>query len=218
MSPGQPTGGERAPVAGSSTPRPASAGSSTPTPAPASFWTPGPVPEGVDPFDHRVFACLVRAALADAPRPLAHALGLDPAALARLGARYFPDAPLDPGAPDAGPDALEEPDLRALLRAHRTRGIEEEAWLAAIVARRALKPDHLWQDLGLDQRADLTRFLERHFESLATRNVHNMRWKKFFYRTLCEAEGVVVCKSPTCAECVDYADCFGPETGGGSRA
>ncbi|MFM8444786.1 MAG: nitrogen fixation protein NifQ, partial [Methylococcus sp.] len=33
-------------------------------------------------------------------------------------------------------------------------------------------------------------------------------WKKFLYKQLCEAEGIYVCRAPSCGECVDYADCF----------
>jgi len=38
-----------------------------------------------------------------------------------------------------------------------------------------------------------------------------MRWKKFFYRTLCERDGVLLCKAPNCEVCEDYALCFVPE-------
>ena len=39
-----------------------------------------------------------------------------------------------------------------------------------------------------------------------------MKWKKFFYRQLCERSGMLICKSPRCADCVDYRICFGPES------
>jgi nitrogen fixation protein NifQ len=40
-----------------------------------------------------------------------------------------------------------------------------------------------------------------------------MKWKKFFYRQLCEREGIPVCNAPNCAVCADMALCFGPESG-----
>ena len=40
-----------------------------------------------------------------------------------------------------------------------------------------------------------------------------MKWKKFFYRQLCQSEGVVICKSPVCSACEDFAQCFGQEEG-----
>jgi nitrogen fixation protein NifQ len=49
------------------------------------------------------------------------------------------------------------------------------------------------------------------FPALAARNVGDMKWKKFFYRQLCEHAAVPICKSPNCADCVDYRACFGPE-------
>jgi nitrogen fixation protein NifQ len=40
-----------------------------------------------------------------------------------------------------------------------------------------------------------------------------MKWKKFFYRQLCEKAQVPICKSPSCAICTDYKLCFAPEEG-----
>lgn len=87
------------------------------------------------------------------------------------------------------------------------------AWLAAAIARRAMKDDHLWQDLGLFERPELGRLIARHFPALHAGNSQNMRWKKYFYRRLCEAEGFVLCTAPSCAVCTDFADCFGAEDG-----
>lgn len=167
-----------------------------------------------DGFDRHVFACIIAKGRAEAPRPLTEAVGLSAADLARLQRRYFPGAEwlvagLDG---DAGADALEEPDLRHLLAGNATHpGDQAAEWLAAMVARRSLQPDHLWQDLGLSARADLTGLLRRHFGPLAARNVRDMKWKKFFYRQMCEDEGVSICKSPVCDTCSDVALCYGPE-------
>ena len=73
--------------------------------------------------------------------------------------------------------------------------------------------NHLWQDLGLPHRGDLSALLHRHFRPLAERNDQDMKWKKFFYRKLCEREGVLVCKAPNCAVCDDVGLCFGAESG-----
>ncbi|MCF8481220.1 MAG: nitrogen fixation protein NifQ [Rhodospirillum sp.] len=173
-----------------------------------------------DAFDRHVFACLIAAARAETAAtgaPLNHGLGLTPGDTAALIGLFFPHATgltallsCDGG---SGTDAIEEEDLRDLLLDHRTMGVEEEVWLAAMVARRALRPNHLWQDLGLVNRGELSRLLNRHFSPLASRNTKNMKWKKFFYRELCQREGVVVCKSPHCEACDDHALCFGPEDG-----
>ncbi|WP_052699882.1 nitrogen fixation protein NifQ [Martelella endophytica] len=85
--------------------------------------------------------------------------------------------------------------------------------MATLVARRAMQDNHLWQDLGLRNRAELSRLLFRHFPALAAGNTQNMKWKKYFYRALCEAEGSVLCTAPTCRQCTDFSDCFGSEDG-----
>ena len=103
--------------------------------------------------------------------------------------------------------------VRELLVAHRARPGRDTLWLAAIVARRAIEPNHLWEDLGLRARTELTRLLERHFTALAAKNTRNMRWKRFFYRTLCESDGFVMCTTPVCSGCGDFDSCFGEETG-----
>ncbi|MCR6632524.1 MAG: nitrogen fixation protein NifQ [Magnetospirillum sp.] len=172
------------------------------------------VESGEDGFDRHVFACILAKGASEAPRPLGRAVGLGRAELERLLARFFPAARwlLDGAGEDAGEDALEEPDLRRLLVGNATRpGAEEAGWLAAMVARRSLEADHLWQDLGLTRRADLSGLLNRHFAPLAARNIRDMKWKKFFYRQMCEDEGVSICKSPVCDTCTDFAKCYGPE-------
>jgi nitrogen fixation protein NifQ len=40
-----------------------------------------------------------------------------------------------------------------------------------------------------------------------------MRWKRFFYRLLCESDGFLMCATPTCTECRDFDLCFGDESG-----
>ncbi|MGF1640072.1 MAG: nitrogen fixation protein NifQ [Rhodospirillales bacterium] len=167
-----------------------------------------------DPFDRHVFACAIVAGWAET---LTRGLGLAPTAVSDLVDRYFPGAerhlPVDVWGDGAGEDQLEEPDLRRLLLDHRSSGAREEEWLAAIVARRSLGPNHLWQDLGLFGRDELNRLMDRHFRRLKRLNSGDMKWKKFFYRQLCERDGVAVCRAPTCDACVDIGLCFGPEAG-----
>lgn len=169
-----------------------------------------------DAFDRHVFACILVRGAAEAPTPLTEAIGLDRAEVHRLLDRHFPAASwlakeLPAGA-TTGEDAIEEPDLRRLLCDNATHpGCDEAGWLAAMVARRSLKPNHLWQDLGLATRADLSGLLNRHFAPLAAKNLRDMKWKKFFYRQMCEAEGMSICKSPVCDICPDFTLCYGPE-------
>ncbi|MCU7810980.1 MAG: nitrogen fixation protein NifQ, partial [Candidatus Thiodiazotropha sp. (ex Notomyrtea botanica)] len=74
-----------------------------------------------------------------------------------------------------------------------------------------LGDDHLWQDLGLWQRSDLSRLMMVCFRPLARLNDRDMKWKKFLYKQLCETEGIYTCRSPSCKVCVDYDNCFGCE-------
>ena len=102
-------------------------------------------------------------------------------------------------------------DLLALLLDHRSVNDEPAAWLAHAVASAALGEQHLWQDLGLPSRRELSLLMQTHFTSLAQLNSGDMKWKKFLYRQLCERAGLTVCRSPSCGVCSDYQLCFGPE-------
>ncbi|KAF0118819.1 MAG: nitrogen fixation protein NifQ [Rhodospirillaceae bacterium] len=163
-----------------------------------------------DPFECHALACALAVAATE-PRPLTEALGMSRSALKAMLACHFPSLralPVDAG---PGPDALEEPDLRALLLEHRSTGAVVEEWFGAIIARRSLGTNHLWQDMGLSGRGDVSTLLNRHFHSLAQQNVRSMKWKKFFYRQLCLREDVLICKSPHCDSCDDFSKCFGDE-------
>ncbi len=163
-------------------------------------------------FDRHVFACAVAAAVGEG-RPLAEGLGLGSRDMAALFARYFPRSQglIRASGASPGQGEPEEPDLRRLLLDHRTRGTIEEEWLARIIARRSLGANHLWQDLGLSNRGEVSTLLDRHFHALAAKNTGHMKWKKFFYRQLCLQADVKVCSSPNCEVCDDFAACFGDE-------
>lgn len=102
-------------------------------------------------------------------------------------------------------------DLRDLLLDGRRNVDESEIWLASIVAAGCLGGDHLWRDMGLSSRTQLGELLRHNFPGIALRNERDMKWKKFFYKQLCEQEGGYVCRSPSCEQCVAYDDCFGIE-------
>ncbi len=102
-------------------------------------------------------------------------------------------------------------DLRILLAAHSTEQTEETQWMAEILIYGCLGSDHLWQDLGLWARADLSRLIRDNFTALAEKNAQDMKWKKFLYKQLCIQEGIYVCRAPSCEVCSDYQNCFGPE-------
>jgi nitrogen fixation protein NifQ len=107
--------------------------------------------------------------------------------------------------------SIELDDLRKLLLDNRSGASDSEIWMAEIVIAGCLGSDHLWQDLGLWNRAELSRLMMDNFAPLARRNDRDMKWKKFLYKQLCDAEGVYVCRAPSCEVCTDYHNCFGSE-------
>jgi nitrogen fixation protein NifQ len=133
----------------------------------------------------------------------------------RLLGRYFPGA-------DAGSEAFavngcaplrddEFQDILDLLMEYRADDSDETLWLTSAVAAACLGDNHLWQDLGLANRQELSDLLQANFPLLYAKNTGNMKWKKFFYKQLCERAEVQACRAPSCAVCGDYAACFGSE-------
>ncbi|MGR9052606.1 MAG: nitrogen fixation protein NifQ [Gammaproteobacteria bacterium] len=106
---------------------------------------------------------------------------------------------------------LEREDLIKLLQLFRSDASRENDVIIGLIVSACLGSDHLWQDLGLWNRSELTALLRYNFPALAERNVKDMKWKKFLYKQLCEAEGLYLCRAPSCEVCKDYSDCFGSE-------
>ncbi|MBL4832589.1 MAG: nitrogen fixation protein NifQ [Pseudomonas sp.] len=102
-------------------------------------------------------------------------------------------------------------ELVELLSRHRCGLDDSEFLLAKIVAAGCMGGSHLWRDLGLSSRDQLSSLLQVNFPRLANANTQNMKWKKYFYKQLCEQGGGYVCRAPSCDTCAAYRDCFGPE-------
>lgn len=170
-------------------------------------------------FDQHVLACVLSRALEEVEADgstATEATGLSRAELQDVLTRSFPAISANVFALEEACDPepeLEEELLRGLLLTHARPGEEASARFAKIIARRAMRNDHLWQDLGLFNRAELSRLLGTHFPTLAAGNTENMKWKKYFHRKLCEAEGLTLCTAPNCRECNDFESCFDPEEG-----
>ena len=166
-------------------------------------------------FDRHVLASILAVAAME-EGAVAERAGLAAADLASLTAHWFPVV-CGMGVAWYGKGVDTDDDevamVRDLLLAHRSSEGDVGRWLAAMVARRSMEPNHLWEDLGLRDRSELTRLLARHFGPIATRNTMNMRWKRFFYRMLCEDDGLVMCSTPVCTNCNDFNLCFGDESG-----
>ena len=146
--------------------------------------------------------------------------GLDASTLSRLLRHYFPGAaqsesPVHELAfQDAVCTALsteEFDELLALLREHRRDDSEETEWIARALISACAGDNHLWEDMGLPDRAALSRLIKHYFPILYYKNRGNLKWKKFFYRQLCDRAEARLCKAPSCGVCSDYAQCFGRE-------
>lgn len=148
--------------------------------------------------------------------PLGGVLGLTEDASRVLFDRCFPGAipllarvhPLSTPA-SSDPRLDEFADLLELLMAYRKDRTIQGEWVARAVAAGCMGDNHLWEDLGLASRASLSALLNAHFPTLVAQNTHNLRWKRFFYRQLCQRAEISLCKAPSCGVCSDYAACFG---------
>ena len=184
------------------------------------FPHPNPPPEGEGTneslrefhVNDELFAQMIASQMAGAGA-LPPGLGLSNAEFSALLARHYPGIKLamNVEAVIADPRALERDDVLALLLESRAGNDPSERWMAGIVTAACMDHDHLWQDLGLWSREYLSRLMTENFPELAAKNVHDMKWKKFLYKQLCEREGINACRAPSCEYCVDYLKCFGPE-------
>jgi nitrogen fixation protein NifQ len=105
-------------------------------------------------------------------------------------------------------------DLVALLLDHAAPAAGTPEAIAAVAERVAvgcLGDNHLWQDMRLASRAELTALMQHWFPALVAKNHADMKWKKFLYKQLCEREALFICKAPSCNVCIDRPLCFGPE-------
>ncbi|CAG4900767.1 nitrogen fixation protein NifQ [Paraburkholderia gardini] len=163
--------------------------------------------------DARLFARLIAAREVRGEIAL---LGVTQNALDALFKRHFPNVAKPPRilALPATLPASAHADflsaLAALLQTHANPSTNEDDMrcIAAIVAHACLRPDHLWRDLGLSGRDDVTAMLERYFPTLVIRNTASLRWKKFLARELALARGTEPGPAPGCPGCEDFGYCF----------
>ncbi|WP_255305437.1 nitrogen fixation protein NifQ [Acidithiobacillus ferrivorans] len=189
--------------------------------------------------DAHFFALCVSHRATDVKSAISSTLGLAPEQLSALLTRYFPElmdartatqcmkvrlhtavggiflCQCHGGDGEALLLSEENSDLQKLLLDHRAGLSEAEEWSAAIIATACFGDDHLWQDLGLTEREDLSAVIKRHFPRLHLKNSGNMKWKKFLYKRLCDQAAIRLCQAPNCSVCDDYARCFGPENASG---
>jgi nitrogen fixation protein NifQ len=163
--------------------------------------------------DTRLFAKLIAAR--DAHNELA-LLGLQPREWRALLARHFKHAavPALPLAVSNSTNANEHTNfvhtLHTLLFTHTSAIVhaDDAHCLATIIAHACLRPDHLWRDLGLAGRDEVTWMLTRYFPTLVALNVANLRWKKFLAAQRALSLGLEPGPAPGCPGCEDYGHCF----------
>jgi nitrogen fixation protein NifQ len=131
----------------------------------------------------------------------------------QLLSRYFPGIDEIDAVPGVGAvcNALSDEefgDLLALLREHRRDNSEDNEWIARAIASACAGENHLWEDMGLPNRETLSQLIKRFLPTLYYKNNQNMKWKKFFYKQLCDRAEARLCKAPSCGVCMDYALCF----------
>ena len=165
-------------------------------------------PASTDPLRPIFASLLVGRARSEGVLP--DTLGLSPAVFGQLLQDYFTGSTL--ALQHGGVlQADELTDLIALLLQYRAGQRESETWMAHIVAWGCLGQNHLWHDLGLANRGELSLLLTTAFPTLAALNTGDMKWKKFIYRHYCSMEGIYVCPAPSCGECADYSKCHSAE-------
>jgi nitrogen fixation protein NifQ len=177
-----------------------------------------PSPAGISAADRHLFACVLSLAAREPYAP-ASALGLKQSELQTLLHTFFPASCTDYWTlntpPAAAPPPKTNPDVLNILLSHiRETGTLEELmsrWLAHILAARAAQPGHLWVAMGLFERPQLTAAIRRQLPTLVEANNQGMRWKRFLFKQICELNGGMMCKSPNCGDCSDYARCFSPD-------
>lgn len=132
--------------------------------------------------------------------------------LARHFERHFIDATARAALPpvDTAPHVEFVRTLHALLLVHASPSVDasDAQCLATIIAHACLRPDHLWRDLGLTNRDEVTWMLTRYFPTLVELNVAGLRWKKFLAQQRALSLGLEPGPSPGCPGCEDYRFCF----------
>lgn len=113
-------------------------------------------------------------------------------------------------------------DLHALAAMlYTARSLEVDAnhadWLAHAIATAAFGHRHLWQDLGMAGREDVSRLLAFFFPALFARNVRDLKWKRFLFVELGASRGESDLRPPHCDGCDQFNQCFPDERESGER-
>jgi nitrogen fixation protein NifQ len=176
-----------------------------------------PAPSSVAAGDRLLFASLLTVAVQDNCSVEA-ALGLSAEQLDHLLSHYFPAFPRQQFVTDESPSVAApeiSPDIEDIIFSYLPADVEMNSpalLLPRILVARSAHSGHLWVAMGLLKRPQLTAAVKRHIPALAAANNRGMRWKRFFFKQVCDRNGGNLCKTPNCGDCSDYAACFAPES------
>jgi len=93
-----------------------------------------------------------------------------------------------------------EIEVRELLQSYSLNRYVYDV-ISPWIAYESLKMGHLYEDLGLDSRAEMGKFMKKNFPLLASKKPKDKLWKKFIYDEI----GKI---APACATCSDQMSCF----------
>ncbi|SFM38551.1 nitrogen fixation protein NifQ [Rugamonas rubra] len=156
----------------------------------------------------------------------ARTLGLPQAELLALVADCLPGQPDSMPIPASKYAALAEHapvvfhELVALLRAGATPGgaARRAGWLARAVGAACMGRRHLWQDLGLAGRDEVSALLRHHFQPLYAANTDDIKWKRFLFEQLGRTLGRPGLRPPGCGCCEQVGACFGAKPAAAQEA
>ncbi|MYN44820.1 hydrogenase [Pseudoduganella sp. FT93W] len=107
----------------------------------------------------------------------------------------------------------EQRQLVQLLLAQRTVPVVERHahWTAHVVAAAAQGSRHLWEDMGLGGREEVSTLLQYFFAPFCERNVAHLKWKRFMFDQLALMHPDVRVRKPDCTLCKQQLACFPTE-------
>ena len=102
------------------------------------------------------------------------------------------------------------PMLNSMLWTYRADDGDITRLTLAAVASACFGSRHLWEDLGLNGREDVSALLQRHCPGLAASNAEGVRWKRYLFQRLGEELGLRgELRPPGCTAREDAAVSFG---------
>ncbi|MFC0168554.1 nitrogen fixation protein NifQ [Pseudoduganella danionis] len=107
----------------------------------------------------------------------------------------------------------EQRQLVQLLLAQCTIPVVERHayWAAHVVAAAAQGSRHLWEDMGLGGREEVSTLLQYFFAPFCEKNIAHLKWKRFMFDQLALMHPDVRVRKPDCTLCEQQRACFPAE-------